>query len=296
MEIKDMRAFYAVVEEGNISHAAQRLGMAQPALSRQMKKLEEALGVRLFERGSRRIRLTESGRVLQKRIEHILGLVDGTMREIADIGNGAAGAIRLGTITTSGAVVLPKLIAEFHRSYPKITFEIWEAEGARILELLDNRIIEIAITRTQVDTSVYESIVLPNEPMMIIMRRDDVCGRDADTVKLSELKDKPLIIPLRWQAAFVENCKNLGFEPNIVCVSDGIVQDLLFVKMGLGVAMLPVMSGGLLTDGSLLGKRLTEPEMTTHTVVSWLKNISLSAGSRAFLKSFRDMYVKNKKI
>lgn len=68
MEIKDMRAFYAIVEEGNISHAAQRLGIAQPALSRQMKRLETQLGVQLFERGSRRIRLTDAGRVLYSRV------------------------------------------------------------------------------------------------------------------------------------------------------------------------------------------------------------------------------------
>ena len=84
MEIKDMRAFYAIVEEGNISHAAQRLDIAQPALSRQMKRLESSLGVQLFERGSRRIRLTDAGRVLYSRVEHILGMVDGTVREITE--------------------------------------------------------------------------------------------------------------------------------------------------------------------------------------------------------------------
>ena len=80
--IKDMRAFFAIVEEGNISHAAQRLGIAQPALSRQMKHLEENLHVKLFERGSRRIRLTEAGALLYGRVENILGMVDGTVREI----------------------------------------------------------------------------------------------------------------------------------------------------------------------------------------------------------------------
>ena len=106
MEIKDMRAFYAIVEEGNISHAAQRLDIAQPALSRQMKRLETSLGVQLFERGSRRIRLTDAGRVLYSRVEHILGMVDGTVREITEIGSGIAGSIQLGTITTSGALLL----------------------------------------------------------------------------------------------------------------------------------------------------------------------------------------------
>jgi DNA-binding transcriptional LysR family regulator len=124
MDIKDMRAFYAIVEEGNISHAAQRLDIAQPALSRQMKRLETSLGVQLFERGSRRIRLTDAGRVMYSRVEHILGMVDGTVREITEIGSGIAGSVRLGTITTSGALLLPELISEFHSCYPNVTYQI----------------------------------------------------------------------------------------------------------------------------------------------------------------------------
>ena len=248
MEIKDMRAFYAIVEEGNISHAAQRLDIAQPALSRQMKRLETSLGVQLFERGSRRIRLTDAGKVMYARVEHILGIVDGAVREITEMGSGVAGSVRLGTITTSGAMLVPELLSEFHRRYPQVTYQIWEAEGARILELLDNRVIEIGITRTQVDAKVYESIVLPNEPLVVIMNREQEIGKKAHEVKLSELKKVPLLVPLRWQSVFTANCKKHGFTPNIVCVSDSIVQDLLLTKMGMGMALLPVSSKTLLTD------------------------------------------------
>ncbi len=296
MGIKDMRAFYAIVEEGNISHAAQRLDIAQPALSRQMKRLEQSLGVQLFERGSRRIRLTEAGRVLYTRVEHILGMVDGTVREITEIGSGVAGAIRLGTITTSGAMLLPELIAEFHRRYPQVTFQIWEAEGARILELLDNRVIEIGITRTQVDSKLYESIILPNEPLVMIMNRDQNCGENEQEVRFEELKDRPLIIPLRWQSMFIANCRKQGFEPNIICVSDSIVQDLLFAKMGMGIAMVPISSKSLLTDGNLIYKRLVEPEMNTHTVVAWLKNRTLSSSSLHLMKLFREIYLSDQQM
>ena len=295
MGIKDMRAFYAIVEEGNISHAAQRLDIAQPALSRQMKRLEESLGVQLFERGSRRIRLTEAGQVLYARVEHILGMVDGTVREITEIGSGVAGSIRLGTITTSGAMLLPELITEFHRRYPQVTFQIWEAEGARILELLDNRVIEIGITRTQVDSKIYESIVLPNEPLVMIMSKEQNCGESEQEVQFRELKGRPLIIPLRWQSMFIANCRKQGFEPNIICVSDSIVQDLLFAKMGMGIAMVPISSKSLLTDGNLVYKRLVEPEMITHTVVAWLKNRTLSTSSRHLMQLFREIYLGNDK-
>ena len=291
MEIKDMRAFYAIVEEGNISHAAQRLDIAQPALSRQMKRLETQLGVQLFERGSRRIRLTDAGRVLYSRVEHILGMVDGTVREITEIGSGVAGCIRLGTITTSGAMLLPELITEFHRRYPQVTFQLWEGEGTRILELLDNRVIEIGITRTQVDARVYESIVLPNEPLVLIMNRSHDIGSDAQKVRLAELKDQPLIIPLRWQSMFTANCRKLGFEPNILCVSDSIVQDLLLAKMGMGMAILPISSKTLLTDGDLIYKKLVEPEITTHTVVAWLKNRTLSQSASHLIALFREMFL-----
>ena len=291
MEIKDMRAFYAIVEEGNISHAAQRLDIAQPALSRQMKRLETSLGVQLFERGSRRIRLTDAGKVMYARVEHILGIVDGAVREITEMGSGVAGSVRLGTITTSGAMLVPELLSEFHRRYPQVTYQIWEAEGARILELLDNRVIEIGITRTQVDAKVYESIVLPNEPLVVIMNREQEIGESEREVKLSELKDVPLLVPLRWQSVFTANCKKRGFEPNIICVSDSIVQDLLLTKMGMGMALLPVSSKTLLTDGNLIYKKLVEPEMSTHTVIAWLKNRTLSTSSAHLLRLFREMYL-----
>ena len=291
MEIKDMRAFYAIVEEGNISHAAQRLDIAQPALSRQMKRLETSLGVQLFERGSRRIRLTDAGRVLYSRVEHILGMVDGTVREITEIGSGIAGSIQLGTITTSGALLLPELISEFYRRYPQVTYQIWEAEGARILELLDNRVIEIAITRTQVDSKVYESIVLPNEPLVVVMNKDQVIGASDSEVRMEELRDMPIIIPLRWQSLFIANCRKLGFDPHILCVSDSIVQDLLLVKRGMGAAILPVSSRTLLTDGNLHYKKLVSPEMSTHTVIAWLKNRTLSSSSEHFIKLFREMFL-----
>ncbi len=294
MDIKDMRAFYAIVEEGNISHAAQRLDIAQPALSRQMKRLENSLGVQLFERGSRRIRLTDAGRVMYSRVEHILGMVDGTVREITEIGSGVAGSIRLGTITTSGAMLLPELISEFHSRYPHVTYQIWEAEGARILELLDNRVIEIGITRTQVDSKVYESIVLPNEPLVLIMNKEQEIGSQHDKVNLLELKDRPIIIPLRWQSVFIANCRKLGFEPHIICVSDSIVQDLLLAKMGVGMALLPVSSKTLLTDGNLIYKKLVEPEMSTHTVIAWLKNRTLSSSSEHLIRLFREIYLGEK--
>lgn len=141
------------------------------------------------------------------------------------------------------------------------------------------------------DAKVYDSIVLPNEPLVVIMNREQEIGVSDREVKLAELKDIPLLVPLRWQSVFTANCKKLGFAPNIVCVSDSIVQDLLLTKMGMGMAILPVSSKTLLTDGNLIYKKLIEPEMSTHTVIAWLKNRTLSTSSAHLIRLFREMFL-----
>lgn len=283
MELKDMRAFYAIVEEGNISHAAQRLAMAQSALSRQMQKLEAELAVRLFERGSRRIRLTEAGRVLAAEVGKVLGMVDGVIRDVRDVGKGVAGEVRIGAITSSGAMLLPQAMALFQKSYPKVTFKVWESEGARVLELLANRVIDIAITRTEPGKESCGSFVLEDEPLVAVMPEASPVGALQDTVRFAELQDVPLILPLRWKDAVFSACEKAGFSPQVRTESDSIVQDVLLARAGLGVALVPASARSLLFDGGLRYKQLAEPAILTHTVISWRKGRALSAAARAFL-------------
>ncbi|MEG6586778.1 LysR family transcriptional regulator [Dendrosporobacter sp. 1207_IL3150] len=289
MDIREMRYFYAIVEAGNISNASKRLNIAQPALSRQMKQLEDSLGVQLFERGSRRIRLTEAGQLFRERAEQILGLVNGTMKEMTELNSGIGGTISLGTVTTSGATLLPNLISEFHSRYPNVTFQLWEGDGFRILELLDNGIIEIGIIRAPFDSDIYESISLPDEPLVIAMNRTKCyCGEELETIRLIELASQPLIIPLRWKDMFIEWCTNAGFKPKIVCISDGIMLNIMWTKLGIGMALVPKSTEGLISDPELNYKTIIEPAVSTQTVIVWVRNRRLSASSKHFLDLLRD--------
>jgi DNA-binding transcriptional LysR family regulator len=293
MDIRDMKNFYAIVEEGNISNAAKRLNIAQPPLSKQMKQLEDDLGVQLFERGSRRIRLTEAGQLLRERVEQILGLVDGTVKEITELNSGLVGTLSIGTVTTSGATLLPNLLHQFHNVYPHVTFQLWEGDGSRILELLNNRVIEIGIIRAPFDSEIYESITLPDEPLVIAMRRDGyLCGDDPVKVPLIELANQPLIVPLRWKAMFVEWCEKVGFKPNIVCISDGILLNIIWTKLGIGMALVPKSTEGLISDSELIYKTIVEPAVSTQTVIVWARNHKLSASSKHFLELLKDMIIK----
>ncbi len=290
MDIRDMRNFYAIVEAGNISNAAKRLNIAQPPLSKQMKQLEEQLGVQLFERGSRRIRLTEAGQLLRERAEQILGLVDGTVKEITELNSNLAGTLSIGTVTTSGATLLPSLLSRFHDLYPDVTFQLWEGDGYRILELLDNRVIEIGIIRAPFDSEIYESITLPDEPLMIAMKRDGCqCGEDSEVIRLAELAGQPLIIPRRWQAMVEEWCEKAGFAPNIVCLCDGILLNILWVRLGIGMALVPKSTEVLSSDAELIYKTIVEPSVSTQTVIVWVRNRNLSASSRHFLALLQDL-------
>ncbi|MDF2634353.1 MAG: transcriptional regulator, LysR family [Pelosinus sp.] len=293
MDIRDMKNFYAIVEEGNISNAAKRLNIAQPPLSKQMKQLEDNLGVQLFERGSRRIRLTEAGQLLRERVEQILGLVDGTIKEITELNSGLVGTLSIGTVTTSGATLLPKLLHQFHNVYPDVTFQLWEGDGNRILDLLNNRVIEIGIIRAPFDPEIYESITLPDEPLVIAMKKDGcLCGEDPAKVRLIELANQPLIVPLRWKAMFIEWCEKVGFKPNIVCISDGILLNIIWTKLGIGMALVPKSTEGLIFDSELTYKTIVEPAVSTQTVIVWARNHKLSASSKHFLDLLEDMIIK----
>lgn len=285
-----MRHFYAIVEEGNISNAAKRLTMAQPPLSKQMKQLEEELGVRLFERGSRRIRLTAAGQMFKERVEQILGMVDGTMRDMAEFHSGRGGTLTLGTVTTSGVTLLPDLIRKFHGLYPNVTFQLWEGDGFRILELLDKRIIEVGIIRAPFDSELYEAIMLPDEPLVIAMNRAYCAGgADQPTIRLVELENQPMIVPRRWKAMFVDWCEQAGFHPHIVCVSDGIMLNILWAKLGIGAALVPQSTAGIVADSTLVYRAIVEPAVSTQTAIVWMRNRTLSAAGSHFLALVREL-------
>ncbi len=289
MDIRTMKYFQAVADEGSISNASRQLNIAQPALSRQMKMLEEDLGVQLFERGNRRIKLTIAGQLLRERTEQILNLVEGTKKEVAEFDSGIAGSISIGTVTTSGAVLLPELVNQFHNLYPNVTLQVWEGDGYRILELLDKGIIEIGIIRAPIDSDIYNSITMPEEPLVIAMQKGGIFDKQKDTIRLKELAHQPLIIPFRWRSLFVGWCAAAGFKPNIVCLCNGIIMDILWAKKGIGMALVPQSTKELVADPAITYKRIVDPTLSTQTAVVWPKNRRLSAGSKHFLDLLKDL-------
>lgn len=160
MNLQQMRYFVMVARLGNVTEAAKALHIAQPPLSRQIKQLEQELGVVLFDRSGRRLHLTETGHMLLHRAEEILNLTDRTVCELSSSELGQEGILSLGVVPSMSLMVLPQMIAAFKELYPKITYRLLIGESLRVIELLEKGVIETAIVHLPVDEDYFASYKL----------------------------------------------------------------------------------------------------------------------------------------
>ena len=143
MEIRVLRYFLAVAREQSITRAADVLHVTQPTLSRQLAQLEEEMGVRLFERGTRGISLTAEGALLRRRAEEILELVDKAEREVAQRDGDVEGVVSVGCGDLGAVRVLPELFRAFHARYPGVRFDLYTATADLIRERMERGLTDV---------------------------------------------------------------------------------------------------------------------------------------------------------
>lgn len=287
MDNRQLTYFLAIVEEGNITKAAERLHIAQPYLSQQLKLLEDELNVKLVERTTRKFQITDAGLMLKRRAKQIIELTDTTVKELRDFNEGIQGTLSIGTIPTAGATLLHDRIDNFHKNHPNISFKIRECGTYEILELLKNRVIEIGIIRTPLNPEIFESIYLPKEPMVAATNSDFLWEECNEHITLLELANKPLLVDRRYENLIIEACEKIGFEPKIICVGDDVRSMLSWANSGMGIAVLPATWVDLISTANLKHKEINEPSLMTETAIIWLKNKYLSVPARNFLKTFK---------
>ena len=298
MEIRHLKYFIAIAEEGKILQAAQRLNMAQPPLSKQLMMLESELGVKLFERHPRKLVITEEGKLLYQRAKEILEFIDGSIEEVKELANGTRGTLSIGTIASLGAELLPSRVREFRQQYPNICFQVWEGDPNRIMELVENRVVELGIVRLPVDNRLFEMLSLPEEPFVAAMSPHWNIGGDRPFIRLSELKDKPLMLlrrqkgtsdyynhPLYTSDIVGTACLQNGFEPKIICESSDLTTLLNWASHDIGITIVPRSAMKLMPFSNLVFKEIREPViMTRPPVLIWLKRRYLSSISRKFIE------------
>ncbi|MDR3565972.1 MAG: LysR family transcriptional regulator [Negativicutes bacterium] len=285
MDIKQLKYFRTIATEGTISGGAKRLFMTQPSLSQQLRLLESELGVKLIDRGSRRITLTEAGRLLNERAEQVLDLLSSTAREVKELHEGDKGTLSIGTIASSGVTLLPGLMRDFHQQYPNIKFQLLEGDTPRILDLLNNGIIEVGIVRSAFDLALYHWVDLPPEPMIVAMSPEWDCGGQTHQIALNELAGKPLLLHRSNEMMIIDCCQSIGFEPNILCQGDDVRSLLVLANEGIGLAVVPKSALGLVPSSNIKYKEIVDPPLEIKKAVIWMRQRYLSATAKHFINT-----------
>ena len=284
MDVRQLKYFQAIAEEGQISRAAKRLNMAQPPLSQQLKLLESELGVVLLERGPRQIKLTEAGKLLQDRATQIIDLLNATTTELQQLNSGVRGTLSIAAVASAGTTFLPQRIRSFLAQYPGITFQFWEGNSARILDLLHNGVAEIGIARAIYDPDIFDAHELTPEPMIAAQRpADDISSKFERILNLSELQDKPLLILRSNETIITDACHKAGFQPNILCRGDDVRSLLAWADAGIGVAIVLKSAIGLVPNYSLVCREIDAPSLAIQMAIVWHRKRPLSVVAKNFL-------------
>lgn len=191
MDIRELRSFVKVAQCGSFSQAARELFIAQPALSRQIAKLEEALGVSLFIRHGKGVELTAAGARLLDRAEVMLRFTEETADHVRNAGAVEQGHLAVGLPPTLGTVIGPQLIARFRERWPKASIHVLEGLSTSLQEWLLNGRIEVAVLYNQPLVEAFEVRPVFSEPMRLV----GPPGEALRTVRLAELAELPLILP-----------------------------------------------------------------------------------------------------
>ena len=289
MEIRQLRYFAAVVEEGTVTGAARRLNMTQPPLTAQLHNLENELGCRLFTHEGRRLRLTEAGRTLYERTCSILGLCDATVAEMGDFHTGTAGTLRLGVVSSVQATLFPKWLKDFADQYPRVQYDLHSANTYQLLEQLHGGQLDLAIVRTPFSAPDLEIRVLSKESLVAVAMSGWFSDIPESSVSIAQLVSRPLILYRRWETIIRTRFEEIGCTPEIRCCNDDAQTTLALARTGLGIGLLP--SSALPDDypgtenktpASLQVRSFIDPSFSTEIAIACRSRQRLSSAARLF--------------
>lgn len=289
MDIRVLKYFLAVAREENITKAAEILHITQPTLSRQLAKLEDDLGIKLFLRGKNGITLTDEGLLLRRRAEELVELADKTERELATHEKTIAGEITIGSGELEVVQLLPEIFRSFKEKYPNVTFDLYTGNADQIKQRLDNGLTDLGILLEPVDIEKYDFLrfnVL--EKWVVVMRADDPLAK-MESIPIKILANLPLIFVKRQS---IRNELESWFRThinklNIAATSNMSTNASILVEHGFGYAL--VIEGSLpFLDNSKLCCRPLSPEHTTTSVLAWKKNQPFAPAVTKFMEYMFD--------
>lgn len=294
MTIKQLYYFLKIAETGNLTKAAQLLNISQPPLSYQLKLLEEELQVQLFVRDSRHLHITNEGIYLQNKAAQILSLIDKTTNYLKHFSTIVPNTLNIGTVSSINHNILPNIISEYKNSYPNTIFNIYDGSSFRIMELLDNGVIDLGILREPFNHSLYSNkkIKIPGDnndegDFFVAAGKEQLFHNDdPKTITLKELAVCPLIIHRRFEEQFLADCQKQQLTPNIISRNDNIITSIEWARNSFGVAVMPYSSSLLISDSEIKVKKIIDPISFSNIYLIWNKGSKLPISVLEFINLF----------
>jgi DNA-binding transcriptional LysR family regulator len=284
VELRQLRYFAAVARRRHFT-AAEAIGVAQPALSQQIKLLERELGVMLLDRTGRRVRLTPAGEAFLVRAERVLAEVVSAQAEMAEFAGAVRGRVVVGTLPSLAEHQLPRLVAGFHARHPGLELVLREERTANLLALLGNGEVELALLHQPAavaDAAITLEPLFTEELVAVVAPGHALAARG--TLPVAALRDEPFILTKSGSVirdTILAACAVAGFVPHVAFESGGAATVRALAAAGLGVAILP-RSEAMLGGDSVAAIALT-PRLTRTVALAWAAERYHSAVATAFI-------------
>lgn len=295
MELRQLQYTLQIAEERNFSRAADKLHIAQPSLSQQLSKLEQELGVKLFQRNTSTVELTYAGESFIEHAQKIMDAVKELRQEMDDISQLRAGRVVIGSMPITGSHLLPYVLPAFKAAYPEIEIILREdtslnlekltAGGGTDLSLLSLPLQEPTLTYEPIGEEPIDLAVPPQHPLA---SKGTI---DQSGVSLKLLKDEPFIVLKKGQGfrkITIDLCRQAGFEPNVVFESNNIETVQSLVAAGMGVTLVPhFIARAKRSELIPAYLPLTDPAPSRTLVIAYRKGRYLSKAAEAFIETFK---------
>lgn len=272
MELRQLRYFQAVAEELSFSRAAKRLHVAQPALSRAIKQLEQTLGADVLERTRHHVRLTPAGAVLLREVALLLQHLEEVTRRVRRTAAGEEGELRLGYIGPPTQPFLGGLLYDYRQRYPLVSIHLEERTPERVWEMVAKGRLSAALTRPVLTHAALglRTIVLREERLGIVVPANHALGKRR-AVPWTALAREPLIVLARREGmglhdAVIAGCRQAGVMPRLAQTPSLIGTVMSYVEAGAGIG---VVTEGVVTPMPALRFILLKPLQRVPLVLVW---------------------------
>jgi DNA-binding transcriptional LysR family regulator len=292
IELKHLGSFLALAEEGHVGRAAARLGIEQSPLSRRLQSLEDAMGMKLFDRTPRGITLTPGGREFYAGVHSLMLQLEDLKQRALATSRGETGRLSIGcTIASAYDGFLPDSLSAFVRDRPEVAFSISVMGTTESFGALRDGSIDAALTHSPPPPAEgFKHLILSSDPFAVALPADVSQKKGEKRLRLGDLADVTwIMLPRSASAAFydsfVTSCQAAGFTPKIRYETQSASVALSLVSAGLGAVLKSSRQSRMAPNG-IVFRELADYRRTADTFLVWSPNQSLSAALLALIEAF----------